>query len=364
MPDDVTTESLVAAAVREADFPSDPSDRVADVGEPAVGSPPDSSPEPESLEPERLAERAATPDTDEDPDLTAIMKGYGIDWSNHVQQDNRMPYSRHRKVLAKTVRQVHAKVQELLGTHTGKLTAAEARLKNFEAADTLVQTDPERYINVLAAMYPEQYGRFTHQSDARPDAANDAATRAATTESIPRPDVQFEDGSVGYSPEQQDRRELWLVNKAKTDALAEVTELFSKRFAPLEDRLKAEQAHAEYAPRVKAQLDHAVATWGEAFTAEYQKGNASEIIQVLHKADAAGIPLTFEAACTQVLLPRLQHANVADREKMRTELLGELSKRPGAARLSAPSATKPDVSDTNRTTQDIVREAMAAAQMR
>jgi hypothetical protein len=54
----------------------------------------------------------------------------------------------------------------------------------------------------------------------------------------------------------------------------------------------------------------------------------------------------------------------ADRETMRGDILAELDKRPKAAAKATPAQAKRDESGEDRSTEDVVRAAMASAGMR
>lgn len=356
-----TTESIVAAAVASADFPdatpaveTDAPETDATVEEPAAAAAVVEG-APAVKEGETVVPPVA--EEDDDPELTKLLEEYGIKKPAKDVKDNRMPYSRVRKITGKLVKGIHEKHTAALAERDGKFTAVEARIKNYEAADGLAKTDPKRYVGILAAMYPEQWGPYATMTPAAVK-AEVKEVKAAAQEPIPGPDWKFDDGSVGYSPAQQEKREKWLMNQAKADALAEMEERYGKRLAPLEQRIKDEAANAEQLPRIQQQLARATATWGELFTAEYKKDKDSDIL----KAMAADPTLTFDAACAQVLLPRQKAALQAEREKMRTEVLAELAKRPAAA-TGAPLAQERAPVDPKKdmTTEDIVRAAMAAA---
>ena len=346
--EDKSTEDLVTAAMAalpadEVDEPVVPEPEPDEAEKPAEGEKPADGEKPKEGEKPKA-------DDDDDPELTKLLEEYGIKRAGGVQQDSRMPYSRVRKVTGKIVKTLHEKHVAALAEREAKITAAEKELKPFRDMDTLIKTDPDRYMGILSVLHPEKYKKYLTPAEVKAEVKE---VKAAAAVPIPGPDIKYDDGTVGFSPEQMDKRDEWLVNKAKSDALTEMT----TRFKPLEDRFRADETNAELRPKVMAQVERMVGIWGEDFRAEFNKGSESEIIKLLKVTPG----LTFDAACAQVLLPRRTKALTADREKMRTELIAEMNKRPaGAARTTPAQSRETRPTNVDRTTEDIVGEVLAS----
>ncbi len=361
MPEEIvrSTESIVAGALKDADLPTDPNEIVSDADE--VHEVPEA--EVEEVEGEKPVveakdgeKKVVDPDADDDPELTKLMEEYGIKRPTKEQKDNRIPYSRQRKIIGKMVKGIHAKHQADIAAKDKTAADVAARIRDFEAADNLSKTDPDRYIATLAVLYPDKYQRFT-KAEAK---AEIKEVVAASKEPIPGPDLKYSDGTVGYSPEQLDKRDEWLVNKAKADTIAAL----EGRLAPIEKERQARDFQAETAPKIATLLNRMKDLWGDMFVEEYKKDKDSEILKVM-----TAEKISLEAACTKVLLPRKLAAAQSDKEKLRAEILDEMEKK-GAKRAAAaskitPSQTKREESgDEERSTEDVVRAAMAAAGMK
>lgn len=361
MPEELkTTEELITAAMADAQIPigDEPVEMVDPDDEPEVVA--EAAKEPAKVEEKEAVvegEKKGDPlDADDDPELTKLLEEYGIKRAGKVQNDNRLSYSRIRKITGKIVKTIHAKNKADLDERDSKYKTLEDKLKPYEVTDALIQSDPDRYVGILAAIHPDKYKKFLTPAEVK----EVKAAVKVTEDPIPGPDQKFSDGTVGYSPEQMEKRENWLVAKAKTDAVAEM----ETRFKPILDAHQAKEVHNQMEPGIRAQLNRLKETWGELFVEEYKKDKDSDIIKLMRQMDAQGTPITMDAAATQILLPRKLAAEKAgltpDREKMRAEILAEIEKAPAAAQRTTPGQTKQIQNVESMTTEEIIRSAMLA----
>lgn len=293
--------------------------------------------------------------------LTKDLEELGLKAPKEGERENRLPHSRVRKIAENYGKKVSAKFETTIKEKDTQITQANDRLKNFDNADRLIASDPDRYISMLAAIHPE-YKKFiaggmvkeTPKVDTTPAAA-DAATTAAITALGPRPahDAKYEDGSLGYSLEQHDKLLDWIEKKAKIESVAEArTEAraeMDRRFGPIEKERAAQAEREQTVPIVKAQVQAVKDTWG----ADLVKKHEPAIVKAMKDN-----PLWTPAeAAAFVLVPLTK----ADRNTMRTELLVEMEGRKKAAAPAAKSAItagKEGTNDEPRSLEDVVREAV------
>lgn len=279
----------------------------------------------------------------EDLALDAELAELGLSAPKPGQRDNRIPYSRLRKIVA------NAKTKwsdKLKGEHTAELATREtkiqeyeARAKEFAAAERLIETDPDRYISLLGQIYPDKYKGFTK--------AEKLAAAKAEVAQEPLPDVKYEDGTLGYSPEQFQKLREYDRKEASRMAMEEASKQFNERFGPIEREYQASQKNNEDVQRVRGHIGKLRDQWGADLidNPEVQK----EIVAHLDANPKA----TLVEATRVVAMGRIS----ADRTKMRAELIKELQGAPRAA-AKAPVAPVKSDSVANESIDDIIaREA-------
>ena len=267
--------------------------------------------------------------SDEDKSLLADLKTFGIKVKN-INANNRMPYKRHLRTLVNAVR---GHQERLTGEHTKalsereeRLSKAEARIKEIDEIDRIAETDPDKYIGILATLHPEKYGKFINrqQTVEKPIASR--------SDPMPQPDLKYEDGSLGYSPERFQQVLTWNRQEAKREAEESLRKEYDARLAPIEQRSKNEtevaKAQAARAQRVTQAVTEVYDQWGKERVESHQK----EIFEYLDKNPKASLGKAVSA----ILLPKLE----SDRAKIRADLLKEQNERPAAAKKTTAAAGK------------------------
>jgi hypothetical protein len=286
-------------------------------------------------------------------ELAAELEALGIKAPKEGERENRLPYSRVKKIIANSRKKLQEANAAEIKTRDEKYAAAEKRLKDFDAADHLSKTDAKKYLELLAVLNPEfkqflggqQQPAVVKPAEVKPDPA-------------PGPDATFADGSKGYSAEGLERLREW----DRRQAVQEAQKLFDARLAPIEQANKSreEQQRAyEYRqaqiPVINGQIANASKTWGKAFDDDYakQREGKSEILKYMQ--ENPNVP--FDTCVAHVLLPKVQ----ANRDTMRADLLKEINARPKAAVKTPVAAVKAGAVDPNeiRTTEDVIRESIA-----
>lgn len=280
--------------------------------------------------------------TAEDIAFDAELAELGLSAPKPGQRDNRIPYSRTVKIIknAKTKWS-----EKLKAEHTTELSARDQQIKDFndlkatyDRAEQAIQSNGDGYIEFLARTYPAQYGKYV----------KGAAAPAAGAEKPqkPGPDLKYDDGTVGYSPEQWDRREEFTRQEAVRQAREEVTKEFNERFGPIERQYKDAQKNHEDVQRVRGDIGKLREQWGADLI------DHPEVQKAIIAHMDANPKATLVAATRAVAMARIS----ADRTKMRTELIAELKGAPKAAAKGPVAPIKSDAS-VNESYDDIITRA-------
>lgn len=281
--------------------------------------------------------------TAEELAFDAELAELGLSAPKPGQRDNRIPYSRIRKIVA------NAKTkwsEKLTGEHTKELSARDEQIKanaerqaQFDAAEKLIASDPDRYIQLLGQIYPDKYKGFTKAE------VKAAVAAAQEKPQEPQPDVKYEDGSLGYSPEQFAKLREYDRKEAARQAKDETSKEFNERFGPIEQQYKDAQRDQQDITRVRGDIGKLRDQWGGDLidNPEVQKAIVAHM--------DANPKDTLVAATRTVAMAHI----AADRTKMRAEILAELK---GAPKAAAKVPAAPNKSDTSgESLDDIIRAA-------
>lgn len=357
-----TTEEIVATAVQDAtggEGGDEGSSEVAsssDTGEQVASSDEKAQVVADTTEPAKEPTIVTEPD-----ELTKELEALGIKAPKEGERENRLPYSRVKKITENLKKKLEAAHTAALAERDGKLTSTEQELSNFRKADELFRSDPDRYVQVLAALNPA-YRKYV---DLKPavEAKPAAVVAAEALGPRPAPDWKFEDGSLGYSPAQHEKLLDWVAATAEAKAVARAEESYTKRFGPIEKAWQANEAAQQGRTKVTGQFRQAQKIWGKLFDEDYALGEKSEVLKAMRENDGEqGRPfLSFDACVASVLAPKQQAWGAASRDALRAEWTKELNERPAAAARTGPAATKTDEASAPQTAEDIVRAAVVAA---
>jgi hypothetical protein len=286
----------------------------------------------------------------EDAEWAKELAELGLAAPKPGQRDNRIPYSR----TAKIIKNAKAKWQEQLkAEHEAALKPLQAQKDSWDNAEKLAATDPDRYINLLATLYPQQYRKFL-QAQKQAAAPEAAKAPAAKQDPEPQPDVKYADGSLGFSPEQFAKLREWDRRESARQAKEETAKEFNERFGPIEQAFKSTQADQQRLVTVRGHIDDLRETYGADVIddPEVQK-------EIVAHMDAN--PTATLKASTRDVIKKRQEAERerfrADRTTMRAELLKELQAAPRAA-AKAPAAPVRGNGGREESMDDIIRNAM------
>lgn len=286
--------------------------------------------------------------------LDEFAKRFGIQSQSVTGRENRIPYSRVKKIIERNEKDTTARVRKELETQfTPRIQEFETKVKDYEDRLTkvgqfehILENDPQQFLSMLSQVpaYKEFFDYVNKLAGgASPDQPVVAA--GALDSTMPQPDQALADGSKVYSMEGLQKLLAWQSQQVEERAVKQAEDRYSKRYEPIEREWQAREQMAKIVPVVEKQVTEA-RTW------PLFKENEPEIIQAL-KADPN---VSLERAYQNVVLPKIQ----ADRTKMRTEVLAELKNKPmsTAAPVTAAKAGT-QVSTGPRNLEDIIREEVA-----
>lgn len=274
------------------------------------------------------------------PEQDEFEKKYGIPKEAFPGRENRIPYSRVKKIVANAeeglkktyeprIQEFETRVKEF----ETKVTDYEGRLGKVAEFEGLMVNEPNKFLNMLATL--PQYKAIFDQL-VKPQASKEEAKPEAVVDDMPQPDQQLTDGSMVYSMDGLRELNAWNREQARKDVLAEV----DKAYGPILKDREAQQRIQELIPQIQSQIVEA-RTW-PSFTE-----NEAEIVAALQKDQR----LSLEGAYRQVVFPKItaerdsfKLAVQPERDKMRAELMAELRKAP--ASTSAPTRANRPVSQS------------------
>ncbi len=312
--------------------------------------------EPEAEEVKKAAAKAVPVD-----EFDALLDELGFRLPKAGQKENKVPISRTRARMKTALKKYADKCGVERTDLTGKVSKADEELQTFRRADQIIAagaTDPaaaRRYIEMLAAVHPA-YKAFlapvaADTTVAVPQALKDLGPK-------PGPDLKYDDGTVGFSPEQLEKRDEWLAASAEIRGYERSKKEFETRFGPIEQAHKSAATRAQEAPKVEARINAIRETWGEPFIAQERMETARKGSSDIAKYQAAHPGVPFEQVVSAVLVARLR----ADRTTMRADILREMNgKKKAASKTTSQQTRVASPSAGPKTSRDLVSEALERA---
>jgi hypothetical protein len=341
-------EEIIESAVEDVILPDEPDFRTAEepteVVEEAPSTPVEATTESAQATPAEQVDTPATRDTE--PVQDDFEKRFGIPQNSVTGRENRIPYSRVKKITEKAEKDTDAKVraeyvpkltefETKVKTYEEKLSGYEAQLKDVRTFEEVMTKSPEQFLGMLVQM--PQYQRILaplfQQEQVQPQAPVQAVDPAAD---MPQPDQKLSDGTSVYSMDGLAKLNAWnraqAAKEARETTLAEV----EKKFGPIYNEWEQHQRVQQVLPKVQAQIESA-RKWPQF------NENEPDIVKAL-QADRS---LSLEAAYRQVVLPKIQQVGQsaqADRAQLekdiRAQVLKELKQVPRGTSAQA-GTTKP-----------------------
>ena len=356
-------EDVITSAVEDSQLPVEASTEDTPTEETPELETSSETPEAVSEEPAEDADSQLEAKADE-PTADDFDKRFGLQQVSPMGRENRIPYSRVKKITEKAVNEVAEialgrklnpgeRAADVVKAHVAQLPELQTRVKDYESRlekvgefEDIMANQPQKFLQLLSRV-PAYEGFFAalrefheaQQGGAQP-ARQAAQAPADEADDMPQPD----DGE-GYSMEGLRKLLDWQERRVESRVKKQIED----RYKPIENAWQEEERLRAVVPVVRAKIDEA-RKWPK-FT-----DNEEEITRVL----ASDANISLEAAYQKVVYPKL----LTDRDKMRQELLAEISNTPRSTSVAVRTASKPVAPAGPRSLEDIINAEVAKLKSR
>lgn len=355
----------------------------------------DDTPEPEPVEAAVEAEAPAesAPSEEADPDKTvvdsfvkpvekeepvkvtdadeAFSKKFGIPARSVTGRENRIPYSRVKKIVEKNEKEVIERLtKENEGKWSPKVKEYEDKVKDYETRlkkvgefEQYVYNQPRDFLETLSQIpaykpFFDHINKLAEQLEAGGSAAAPAGQPAQPAlpndpaDPRPMPNKALADGSKVYDMDGLDALLAWqgrqVAKAVKADTIKEIT----ARYAPIEEERQLALRKKEHLAKLEPVINKQIA---DAKTWPHFVEHEGDILKALEADQSLSLEGAYRQVLNSVVLPKL----TTDRNAIRAEVLAELRKKP--ASTTAPvSRTAPNPPPTGpRTLEQIIEAEMA-----
>lgn len=365
MTEDLT--DVIQASIEDATTPDEPvessSEAVVDsANDLQTDTAPIATEAPAEAEPTEVASPAAQTPAEAKPAADDFDKKYGLTPQSTPGRENRIPYSRVRKIADKAALDAKSEVEKTWGE---KYAQAETKIKDYEGRlgqvaqfEQIMSNNPQQFLEMLAKL--PAYGQIFRgwaeaitqaQGQAPAQQAAPAAQAAPVADDMPQPDQTLPDGTKVYSMDGLKALNAWNRAQASKEAIQAV----EQRYAPMEQEWRAQQQLQQIIPQVQRQIEEA-RKWPLFNESE------NEIVQALQQNPS----MNLEGAYLRVVQPKiLQQAQLTkEREaqivnEARQKVFAELKQKPTTTTASASTAVRPTRSTEGKSRDliDIIKEA-------
>lgn len=290
-------------------------------------------------------------------------KKFGIAAKSVTGRENRIPYSRVKKIVAKAQADAKAEAEKAFGAKsTPKIAEYETKVKDYEDRLTkvgqfehILENDPKTFLGMLSQIpaYKPFFDYVNQLAGKAPAEGAKAPEKAAAglqgdpNDPKPQPNQTMPDGSKVYDLAGLDQLMEWTARQVEKKVAKQVEAQFAPRLAPFEQEQRRREDIARALPVIDQQIAEA-RTWDRFNELE------PKIIEILNSDKRVTLDRAYMRAYQEVIVPKL----TSDRNTVRTELMAELKKRP--ATTSAPnSQQKGKVQDGPRSIEDIIAAEIA-----
>ena len=282
-------------------------------------------------------------------DLDRELEALGVKAPVEGQRENRLPYSRVKKIVENAIKKQTTAHEAALNTRAQREAAYQRELEVYRRTDAIIRSDPDRFLGMLAALNP-QYKKFLASGNG--EGTQRAQPAGRSTDPMPPPDGEYADGTKGYTPDGLAKLLDWRDRQTEARVASRIEQQYNERFGPIEQHYRTAQYTGQLRGKVRGQIENLKHAFGADLIDTHQNS-----IALAMKADPR---LTMAEAAAMVLVPKIS----AERTTMREAILKELQGRPKAATAAKPVAVSAGESDEADTTTDVVRKAVAAAGLR
>jgi hypothetical protein len=310
---DPVTDASDAIEADASPVPHDASPAEADASEP-------SEPVVETAEVASPATKVVDPAVQDE-----FEKKFGIPAVGSGGRENRIPYSRVKKITEKAVADARKELEPKVAQYETKLKDYEERLGRVDNFEKIMTGEPQRFLQMLSTIpaYKQFFDFVQKAVETHGQAqATSAQPPVPVVDDMPQPDQKLPDGTMAYSLDGIKALNAWNRAQARKEVMNEV----EQRYKPIEEEWQVQKRIQAVIPQIQAQINDA-RTWPSF------KENEDEIVKVL----ASDRSISLESAYRKVVFPKLEAERnsekerlAADRTKMREELLAELKQAPRA----------------------------------
>lgn len=363
------TEAVIEESLNDAILDDEtPADTAADDATPAEGNDEPAveakaDDQPESAEVVAPAAKEKTEEVKPAATDDEFAKKHGISAVGVTGRENRIPYSRVKKIIEKnekdTVARVTKELEAKLGAGgpevVGKIKDYEGRLEKVAQFEQVMTTDPRQFLGMLSQIpaYKEFFEFVNKAIETQGTATPETPSAAATpvSEDMPQPDRVLPDGSRVYSMDGLKSLMAWQGQQVENRVNKQWQETVDKRFGPMEKAYQSQEYMAKLVPEIDKQISEA-RKWP----------NFSELEQDIVKILNENPTITLEGAYRQSyhanVVPKLQ----TDRNKIRTEILAEIKKQPAVTGAPAGQPRpKTTVTAGPRDMADVIKGSLEEA---
>jgi hypothetical protein len=376
-------ETIIEDAVNDATYDSGPvedtSPTIEDTPAPDVSAsdepPPDAGAETVSADTEEpTSVQVSSPGNQPDPNAPKddFERLAGMPATGVAGRENRIPYSRVKKISEKAVNEVAEaalgrklnpgeKAVDVVKAHVAQIPQLVATNKDYEQRlnsvgqfETVLSTQPQRFLEMLAGVPAyKEFFQFVEQAytayerggnsfaanpavAAQPGPTVGQQTGTPTPEHsapvvegdpMPEPDEVLADGSKQYSLEGVKQLLDWNSRQVTAKVTKDITSQFDERFKPMETEWQAQKRIEATLPVVRMQI-------AEARTWPLFNESENDIVRILESDKN----ISLEAAYRKVVFPKI----LAERTKIKQDVIQEMQRAPVASSaMPTRVATKP-----------------------
>jgi hypothetical protein len=355
-------------------------DTAADEPPPDAGVPSPSLDDAESIQAPTPAQAQENAPQDEFERLVGIPQ-IGV-----AGRENRIPYSRVKKITEKAVSEVAEaalgrklnpgeKPIDVVKQHVAQLPQLlettrdyEQRLNVVGQFENLMANEPQHFLQKLASLpaYAEFFnfvekayqayeaggGSFGAAQGQTPQAAPTVGQQSGTSapgqdagDEMPEPDEVLPDGSRQYSMEGVKQLLAWNSRQVTSKVTKDLTTQFDQRFKPMETEWQAQKRIEATLPLIRVQIAEA-RSWPM----------FNELEDEIVKALEGDKTLSLEAAYRKVAFPKI----LADRTKIKQDVMAELQRSPVSTSVAATrAATRPVTQNAGpRSLEDVIKDSV------
>lgn len=294
--------------------------------------------------------------------LDAFSKQYGVSAQSPLGRENRIPYSRVKKIVEKAKADEAARLAKEYEGKLGPATEAQTKLQDYESRlqrvaqfEQILENDPQTFLDLLSKIpaYQPFFNYVAQLANGQPSAAAGQPAQQPYLDhsDMPQPDQTLSDGSKVYSLEGLAKRDEWLARKIEQKAVAQAEERLSQRYQPIEQHWQEQQRIQQAIPQIERQIATA-RQWDKFADLE------PRVIELL-KADRS---VSLEGAyirAYQEFVAKERETLTTDRNKVRAGVLDEIRRTPVSTNQAPVSPVRAVPQNQGpRTTEEIIMDAI------